>query len=81
VEQWKAQYGPLCPGWLRGPHLSDRLTADHPREVVLGGDPSPDEFLILCMSCNSRKSNLNRAEARRAAQAGPQRFVDSSRDW
>lgn len=70
-------YGDICPGWGRPAHPAQDLTADHPLEVVLGGDPNPAEYLILCRGCNGRKANIRRAQARRGAV----RVIDTSRDW
>jgi len=77
VREWINANGMVCPGWQRPAHEAAKLTADHPTEVALGGDPYTADFLILCMSCNSAKSNIRRAVARRLAA----RVIDTSRDW
>lgn len=91
VARWRAENGDVCPGWQRPAHFAARLTADHPVEVALGGDPRPSEFVILCISCNSAKSNVRRAQARRSTnRAGstpsrrwraPPRVPAADRDW
>lgn len=75
VQQWRSQYGDWCPGWQRPGHPAEKLTADHPVEVARGGNPTPGEFLILCLSCNVTKANRALAAARAAPRPA------GSRDW
>lgn len=77
VEAWRRQYGDLCPGWLRDAHESTDLCADHPLEVHLGGDEH-QALVVLCRSCNSRKSNAVRRRARKVAALAA---TAGSREW
>jgi hypothetical protein len=75
VQEWRAVNGDMCPGLpgIRPAHYSEHLTADHALEIALGGEEH-GELTVLCRSCNSAKSNLNRAKARKAT-------TDYSRRW
>ena len=56
VDQHRAEFGDVCPGYQRGPHPSSDLTADHVVSVAAGGhDNGP--LAVLCRSCNSRKGD------------------------
>lgn len=56
VAVWVASHGYVCPGWGRGPHPSDDLTADHITPVARGGrEDGP--LRVLCRSCNGRKAD------------------------
>lgn len=68
VEAWRAQYGDLCPGWMRPAHLTADLCADHIHEVWQGGDEH-GPLAVLCRSCNSRKSNASRRRRSRDVAA------------
>jgi 5-methylcytosine-specific restriction protein A len=80
VQAWRREVGDICPGFNRGRHYATDLTADHLLEVRLGGDPRPDEYGILCRGCNSVKSNVQRARARRMAQPRPAAAL-RDREW
>nr|WP_241896032.1 MULTISPECIES: HNH endonuclease [Rhodococcus] len=47
--------GDWCPGYLRAPHSSSDLTADHIVDIQHGGSPT-GPLQVLCRSCNSRKA-------------------------
>lgn len=64
VSEHRATYGNWCPGWGRPPHPATNLAADHIVEVAIGGDEY-GPLAVLCTGCNGRKSNANRAAARR----------------
>lgn len=81
VKAWRATQGDYCPGFEKPPHPASDLTADHPLEVVLGGDPRPGEYSILCRSCNARKSHSNMRRARDAASQMLKQRYSADRDW
>jgi 5-methylcytosine-specific restriction protein A len=54
VDQWRATYGDVCPGWQREPHPSTDLVADHIAAVAAGG-PESGPLRVLCRSCNSSR--------------------------
>lgn len=56
VADHKAQHGNLCPGWLRPPHYTEDLTADHPTAVRAGGSQDQD-LDVYCRQCNGVKSH------------------------
>lgn len=55
VRQWVQLKGYVCPGYGVPSHPSRDLTADHLLAVVNGGGDGP--LVVLCRSCNSRKSD------------------------
>jgi 5-methylcytosine-specific restriction enzyme A len=66
VADHRAIVGDWCPGWAGRPaHPSADLTADHVREVRLGGQHS-GLLVVRCRSCNSAKANAAIAAAVRA---------------
>lgn len=56
VATHRSQHGDWCPGYMRDPHPSADLTADHPHAVARGGDEA-QALAVLCRSCNSAKSH------------------------
>lgn len=52
VDEWLAEYGPVCPGWERKMHEVEarELTADH----VRSGEAA---LSVLCRGCNGRKKD------------------------
>lgn len=59
VQQWRSQYGDVCPGWDRGAHAvtaPNVLTADHVHAVARGGQQT-GPLAVLCRSCNSSKAD------------------------
>jgi 5-methylcytosine-specific restriction protein A len=58
VNEHKAQQGPWCPGygvpshWVIAPN---RLSADHPVPLALGGPLRPDRYGVLCIRCQGRQ--------------------------
>jgi len=58
VNEHKARQGPWCPGygvpghWVISPN---KLTADHPVPVVLGGPLRPEQYGVLCLRCQGRQ--------------------------
>jgi 5-methylcytosine-specific restriction protein A len=54
VDQWRATYGDLCPGWEREPHQSSDLVADHVVPYAAGG-AEDGPLRVLCRSCNSSR--------------------------
>jgi 5-methylcytosine-specific restriction enzyme A len=63
VADHRAIVGDWCPGWAGRPaHPSADLTADHVREVRLGG-PHGGRLVVRCRSCNSAKANAAIAAA------------------
>ncbi|MDJ0489146.1 HNH endonuclease [Rhodococcus qingshengii] len=55
VNEHRAMQGDWCPGYLRAPHSSSDLTADHIVDIQHGGSPT-GPLQVLCRSCNSRKA-------------------------
>jgi hypothetical protein len=56
VADHRAIVGDWCPGWERQPaHQSADLTADHVREVAVGGRPG-GRLVVRCRSCNGARS-------------------------
>lgn len=56
VAQHRQQFGDVCPGYMRDPHPSTDLTADHPHAVARGG-AEDQPLTVLCRSCNSSKKD------------------------
>ena len=56
-----AQHGNICPGYQRGPHPSDDLTADHLLPRSTHGDKGP--LGVLCRSCNAHRGAGGRGRA------------------
>jgi 5-methylcytosine-specific restriction enzyme A len=57
VEQWRRQFGDVCPGWHREPHgvaWPNILTADHVEAFAAGG-AEDGPLRVLCRSCNSAR--------------------------
>jgi 5-methylcytosine-specific restriction protein A len=54
VQDWRDQYGDVCPGWERDPHEATDLTADHIHAVATGGDET-GPLAVLCRTCNAGK--------------------------
>jgi 5-methylcytosine-specific restriction protein A len=66
VADHRAIVGDWCPGWAGRPaHPSADLTADHVREVRLGGQVR-GRLVVRCRSCNSAKAAAAMARAQRA---------------
>lgn len=66
VADHRAIVGDWCPGWAGRPaHPSADLTADHAREVRLGGHVT-GRLVVRCRSCNAAKANAAIAAAVRA---------------
>lgn len=65
IAEHRTQFGDWCPGYMRDPHPSTDLTADHPIEVSQGGAEG-QPLTVLCRSCNSVKSHRVRAAGGRA---------------
>jgi 5-methylcytosine-specific restriction protein A len=58
VNEHKARQGPWCPGWRVPGHwvlAPNRLTADHPVPLVLGGPLRPEQYRVLCIRCQGRQ--------------------------
>jgi 5-methylcytosine-specific restriction protein A len=63
VADHRAIVGDWCPGWAGRPaHQSADLTADHVREVRLGGQHG-GRLVVRCRSCNAAKANAAIAAA------------------
>jgi 5-methylcytosine-specific restriction protein A len=58
VDEHRARKGPWCPGygvpghWVLPPN---RLTADHPVPLALGGPLRPGQYGVLCVRCQGRQ--------------------------
>ena len=53
VAHWIQTNGPMCPGYMRNPHPSHDLTADHVTPRAVGGENG--KLRVLCRSCNSKR--------------------------
>jgi hypothetical protein len=58
VEAHVRQHGQRCPGFGVPPHSvteGNRLTADHPVPLALGGPLHPGRYNVLCHRCQGRQ--------------------------
>ena len=64
VEEHRARFGDVCPGWRRKPHRvnpeTNPLTCDHIRPRSKGGPDEGWNYQVLCRQCNSAKKNRTR---------------------
>lgn len=57
VDAHRAEFGDVCPGWGRAPHVvvrPNRLSADHVVSVARGGAEG-GPLQVICVRCNSSK--------------------------
>lgn len=72
VDDHRARFGDVCPGYGQPPHPASILAADHVDPIGAGG-AIDGPLQVLCTGCNSRKRDgrVNRATGKK--------YVDTKR--